>query len=243
MVDELTDELTIEQLASRTGMTVRNIRAHQTRGLVPPPQVKGRTGFYTREHVARLQLIREMQGSGFNLKAIEQLLSATPEGAGEEVLHLERLLMAPWEEEQSEVVTAADLASRFGGDGKATRRAIDLGIVIPMGDDRFEVPSPSLLRAGEDVIAMGIPLDHALAVMEKVVRHMRGVAQEFVKLFLRDVWRPFAEAGMPQEQLPTVRDSLERLRAVAWEVVRPTFERTMTTAVEEAFGKELKRLG
>ena len=239
----MSDELTIEQLASRSGMTVRNIRAHQTRGLVPPPQVKGRTGFYTREHVARLELIREMQGSGFNLKAIKQLLAATPEGSGEDVLKLERLLMAPWEEEQSEVVSAQDLAARFGGDAKATKRSVELGIVIPIGDDRFEVPSPSLLRAGEDVIALGVPLDHALAVMEKVVRHMRGVAQEFVRLFLKDVWRPFAEAGMPQEQLGPVRDALERLRSIAWEVVRPTFERTMTTAVEEAFGKELKRLG
>ena len=239
----MADELTIEELASRSGMTVRNIRAHQTRGLVPPPHVKGRIGFYTREHVARLELIREMQGSGFNLKAIKQLLDVTPEGAGEEVLSLERLLMAPWEEEQSEVVTAEDLATRFGGESKATKRSVELGIVIPIGENRYEVPSPSLMRAGEEVIRMGVPLDHALSVMEKVIRHMRGVAQEFVRLFLRDVWRPFAEAGMPQEQLGQVRDSLERLRAIAWEVVRPTFERTMTTAVEEAFGKELKRLG
>ncbi|HET7483030.1 MAG TPA: MerR family transcriptional regulator [Actinomycetota bacterium] len=235
--------LTIEDLAARTGMTVRNIRAHQTRGLLPPPLVRGRTGFYSPEHIARLELIREMQGSGFNLKAIKQLLDATPEGAGEEVLRLERLLMAPWEEERSEIISAADLATRFGGDAKATKRAVELGIVIPMGDGRFEVPSPGLLRAGEDVIAMGVPLDHALAVLEKVVRNMRGVAQEFVRLFLRDVWRPFVEAGMPQDQLTPVRESLERLRAVAWEVVRPVFQRTMSTAVEEAFGKELRRLG
>jgi DNA-binding transcriptional MerR regulator len=238
----MSEELTIEELASQTGMTVRNIRAHQTRGLVPPPEVKGRTGFYTREHAARLELIREMQGSGFNLKAIQQLLTATPEGAGEEVLRLERLLMAPWEEEQSEIVTAADLTRRFGGDSKATRRSAELGIVIPLGDGRFEVPSPSLLRAGEEVIALGVPLDHALTVMEKVMRHMRGVAQEFVRLFLRDVWRPFIEAGMPQDQLEPVRDALERLRSIAWDVVRPTFEKTMTASVEEAFGKELKRL-
>jgi hypothetical protein len=184
-----------------------------------------------------------MQGSGFNLKAIKQLLDVTPEGAGEDVLSIERLLMAPWVDEQSEIISAEDLAARFGGDGKATKRSIELGIVIPIGKDRFEVPSPSLLRAGEEVIALGIPLDHALTVMEKVVRHMRGVAQEFTRLFLRDVWRPFADAGMPQDQLGPVRDALERLRSIAWEVVRPTFEQTMTSAVEEAFGKELKRLG
>ncbi len=40
--------MTIRELAERTGMTVRNIRAHQTRGLLPPPVVRGRTGYYTR---------------------------------------------------------------------------------------------------------------------------------------------------------------------------------------------------
>ena len=237
------EELTIEEVSRLTGMTVRNIRAHQTRGLLPPPNVRGRTGFYGREHVARIELIREMQGSGFNLKAIKQLLELTPEGASEEVLHLERLLMAPWEEESSEIVDLAELQERFGANPKSARKAEELGLVIPLGEDRFEIPSPSLLKAGEDVVAMGVPLDHALSVMQKVRRAMRDVAQEFVRLFLRDVWRPFVDAGMPQERLPEVRRSLERLRGVAWEVVRPTFERTMTAEVEEAFGKELKRLG
>ena len=37
MVDA-TAELTIDELARETGMTVRNIRAHQSRGLLPPPR-------------------------------------------------------------------------------------------------------------------------------------------------------------------------------------------------------------
>ena len=52
------DELTIDELAARVGMTVRNIRAHQSRGLVPPPRLVGRTGFYGAEHVRRLETIR-----------------------------------------------------------------------------------------------------------------------------------------------------------------------------------------
>ena len=51
-------------------MTVRNIRAHQSRGLLPAPQVRGRTGFYGPEHEARIDLIRELQADGFKLEAI-----------------------------------------------------------------------------------------------------------------------------------------------------------------------------
>ena len=57
-------------------MTVRNIRAHQTRGLLPPPVVRGRTGYYNEEHVARIELTREMQADGLNLEAIRRVLES-----------------------------------------------------------------------------------------------------------------------------------------------------------------------
>src|SRR6186997_699527 len=87
--DAVTDvtqhEMTIDELARETGMTVRNIRAHQSRGLLPPPEVRARTGYYGPEHVARLRLIQDMQAGGFNLKAIERIVEAS-DGASEQVL-------------------------------------------------------------------------------------------------------------------------------------------------------------
>src|SRR6478672_6873826 len=106
-------ELTIDELAQQTGMTVRNLRAHQSRGLLPPPDVRGRTGYYGDEHLARVELIRELQGEGFNLEAIRKLL----EGAGgksEEVLRFTRAIREPFEDEQSEIVTLEELAEQFG---------------------------------------------------------------------------------------------------------------------------------
>ena len=70
----MTLELTIEQLAAETGMTVRNIRAHQARGLLDPPVVRQRVGYYGPEHVAQLKLIRDLQEDGFNLAGIKRLL-------------------------------------------------------------------------------------------------------------------------------------------------------------------------
>src|SRR5436305_3093000 len=75
--DEAAD-LTIDKLARRTGMTVRNLRAHQSRGLLPPPALRGRTGYYGAEHVERIELIKELQAEGFNLEGIRRLL----DGAG-----------------------------------------------------------------------------------------------------------------------------------------------------------------
>src|SRR3954464_10574081 len=88
--------LTIDELARRTGMTVRNLRAHQSRGLLPPPEVRGRTGFYGPEHVARVELIRELQAEGFTLGATRRLLEGA-QGASGEFLRFARATREPFE--------------------------------------------------------------------------------------------------------------------------------------------------
>src|SRR3990170_7350280 len=112
------DALTIDELARRTGMTVRNIRAHQSRGLLPAPQVRGRTGFYGPEHEARIGLIRELQADGFKLEAISRLLDSAG-GSSDEVLRFTRAVKAPFEDEQPQIVSATELAERWGADETA----------------------------------------------------------------------------------------------------------------------------
>ena len=43
MADPDPHELTIDELARVSGMTVRNIRSHASRGLLMPPEVRART--------------------------------------------------------------------------------------------------------------------------------------------------------------------------------------------------------
>src|SRR2546428_1976687 len=88
--------LTIEQLAAESGMTVRNIRSHRARGLLPAPEVRDRVGYYGPEHVTRLRLIQELQSEGFNLKGVERLLEQSP-GPAEQFLSFKRALGASFE--------------------------------------------------------------------------------------------------------------------------------------------------
>ncbi len=73
------NQLTIEQLAAQSGMSVRNIRSHQARGLLAPPEVRLRVGYYGPDHLAQLRLIRDLQDEGFNL-AGSSGCSTTPRG-------------------------------------------------------------------------------------------------------------------------------------------------------------------
>src|SRR3954466_5045373 len=88
-------ELTVDQLAARVGMTVRNVRAYASRGLLPPPRLVGRTGFYSREHVHRLLLVRELLDRGYTLAAVEKAISSRGYGLAGHALDLLRMLDSP----------------------------------------------------------------------------------------------------------------------------------------------------
>jgi DNA-binding transcriptional MerR regulator len=239
------ERMTIDALAQRTGMTVRNIRAHQSRGLLQPPEIEGRTGYYGAEHVARIELISEMQADGFNLAAIKRLLQDRP-GSDSEMLGFKRALMAPWEEEEHEFITAEELFERLlldqdNPNPQRLERAVRMGFLVDLGEGRFEIPSPTLFRAAEQLRALGIDADTALDVLDEIERGSRSIARAFVTLFVEQVWRPFAESGQSDSEWPDVRNAIERMRPLATDAVMAVFRRTMTEAVEQRFGEELER--
>src|SRR5947209_9920788 len=108
VVDDSITQRTIEQLAAESGMTVRNIRAHQARGLLAPPEVRLRVGYYGPEHLAQLRLIRELQDDGFNLSGIKRLLEDT-QGTAERLLQFKQALSTPASEEPAEMLTLSEL--------------------------------------------------------------------------------------------------------------------------------------
>jgi DNA-binding transcriptional MerR regulator len=236
------DGLTIDELAQRTGMTVRNIRAHQSRGLLPPPEVRGRTGYYGAIHVDRIELIREMQAQGFNLEAIRRLVEAAP-GGSDEPLRFLRAVAEPYTQEQPEVLTGADLAERWGStDAALLERAVKLGLLRPLGDGSFEDVTPGLTRAGKELERLGVPADVAIGLATTIRKHADGVARAYVKLFVEQVWKPFEAAGAPEERWPEVRAALERLRPLAADSLLAIFGVAMADASEQAFGREIERL-
>jgi DNA-binding transcriptional MerR regulator len=233
--------LTVEQLAYETGMSVRNIRNHQSRGLLPPPEVRARVGYYGPAHVARLRLIQEMQAEGFKLSAIERLIGEHGEDA-DRFVGLRQAVTAPFATEAPEVYTRQELVEKFGtDDDRLLDKAQKLGLLIDLGGERYEVPSPALVRAAEEVTGMGIDLPAALAVIERLNRNAQSSARTFVNLFVEEIWKPFDEAGRPDDGWPEIIAAIERLRPLALEAFNATFRLTLTTEIEKAFGEVLER--
>lgn len=238
-------KMTIGELARRTGMTIRNIRAHQTRGLLPPPDVHGRTGYYNEDHVARIELTREMQAEGLNLEAIRRVLE-TSEGSSREMVDFARALGAPFEDETPEIFDEEELATawrveRF--DPRLTHRAEKIGILRQLPDGKFEVISPRLQQAGAALIELGVSPQAALDTAEELRRSSEGVARTFVELFVREIWEPFDKAGRPEEDWPKVRQALDRMRPLASDALLAMFQITMGESTEKAGERTLRDAG
>jgi DNA-binding transcriptional MerR regulator len=239
------NQLTVEQLAALTGMTVRNIRAHQARGLLAPPEVRMRVGYYGPDHIAQLRLIRELQDDGFNLTAIKRLVSDT-EGTAERLLAFKQALSAAAGTEPPQRITRSELARRFhvcAAEAPAVLAAAqDLGVLVALTEDLFEVPSPSLLALAEEGVRNGIALTSALDALAEIERHVDSVSRSFVELFLGEVWKPFAQADMPAEGWPEIQDALGRLAPVASEALMAIFQRRLGLRLQGAFGEIARRV-
>jgi len=233
--------LTVEQLAYETGMSVRNIRNHQSRGLLPPPEVRSRIGYYGTEHVARLRLIQEMQAEGFKLSAISRLIGEHGADA-DRFVGLRQAVTAPFATEAPEIYSREELAEKFGtDDDRLIDKAKKLGLLVEIGEERYEAPSPALIRAAEEVMAMGIELPAALAAIEKLSRNAQTSARTFVDLFVEKVWKPFDDAGRPEEGWEEIIAAIGRLRPLAFDALNATFRLSLTTEIEKAFGEVLER--
>jgi DNA-binding transcriptional MerR regulator len=237
-------ELTVDALAARVGVTVRNVRAYSARGLLPPPRLVGRTGYYGREHVARLLLVREMLAEGYSLAMIERTLASAPPTASSATLALHRALLAPWLPPEPELTTGAELAARAGvaETPEIVDRLVGLGVVERLDDGRLLVLDPALLTAGLQVVELGVSPDELIAAQTRVNTYARKIADTYVQMFLRSDWQALVGTGAAPEQLDRVRATVARLQPAAAQALLAAFRTEMAAAVEGAVETVLSRL-
>jgi DNA-binding transcriptional MerR regulator len=242
--EDVDREFTVDELAARVGVTVRNLRAYSARGLLPPPRMVGRTGYYGREHVARLILVREMLAEGYSLAMIERTLATAPPTASSATLALHRALLAPWLPPEPESTTGAELAARAGvpENSAVVDQLVALGLVRRLDDGRLEVTDPALLTAGLQVVGLGVPPEELIAAQATVTQHVREIARTYVQMFVDTTWRSFVEAGAPPQELARVQAMVTRLQPVAAQALLAAFRTEMAVAVEAAVETELSRL-
>ena len=204
--------MTLLQLTDRVGLTVRNVRFYTARGLVPPPIRRGRSGYYTADHVARLELVQELQGHGFTLAAIERYVAQIPDHATPEDIALHRTMLAPWHADHPTTLTRAELNRRAGRSLTADdlETLVSLGVVEPAGRGKWSV-ALSQLSVAVGLLDLGYPVEAARAAAKVYAEHGRAIAEELYEVFRTQVWPHYRETGASPERIQEVVERLKPL--------------------------------
>lgn len=236
-------EYTVEELALAANTSVRNIRAYQDKGLLPPPALRGRKGIYNNQHLSRLRVIADLLDRGYTLASILDLISGLEQGVGlSEILGMESAINSPWAKEAPEVISMAQMIKMFGSQltPSAIKLASELGVATIQGT-QVRVSSMSTLKVAADLCATGIPLIDQLDILRMSRDNVEKVAKEFVRLISENVLSPYEQKSLPpKEEFPKIIDLIWRMRPMAEIVVKAELGRAMDLAASSILADQLE---
>ncbi|GBQ00983.1 MerR family DNA-binding transcriptional regulator [Streptomyces spongiicola] len=226
-------EYRIEDLAHRSGATVRTIRAYQDRGLLPRPARRGRSNVYGESHLARLRQIADLLDRGYTLASIRELLDAWDAGRGlGGVLGLVAEVHGPWTDEKADRVSRAELEAAFGGepDEGAITEAVELGVLerVPGRDDEFLVRSPQELAVAAELYTAGVPLGAITGQLRELRGQVEHIASSFLEFTTRHVFARYLGHRPPTDaEAVEAASMVRRLRPLARQTVDAELARAM----------------
>jgi len=202
--------LTLDELTERVGLSVRTLRFYTTKGLVPPPVRRGRSGYYTPEHIARLELVQELQSHGFTLAAIERYVAGIPADASPEDIALARTMLAPWQSDLPVEMDHRQLETKAGhplsDEDVATLQA--LGVLRRRGTSYLVAGNQ--LAIGIRLLELGFPREVAVAAAAVYQEHGEQMAKELFEV-IRDKLAPLYDDA----QSDRFREVMERLKPLS----------------------------
>jgi len=240
---EHSKEFTIDELSRESGVTVRNIRAYQDKGILPSPLIRGRTGIYDNKHLSRLYTIVNLLHRGYTANSIRELLEGIEQGVGiQELIGVETAVTSPWSNEQPETISLPKLAKLFGSNltPEAIEKAIELEIFQFEGSN-VRVHSMSTIKAASELSKLGIPLMEMLTIISMTRKNVEHVANEMVSLVANHVLAPYEGAALPpKKELPRIAELIWRLRPLAEVAVKAELARAMEKSATQILADRLE---
>ncbi len=252
----------VEELAAATGITVDTIRFYQGKGLIPPPDRRGRHAIYGTQHLARIQQIRSLLGEGFSLAQIgrvpppgsavasapapQAVIYSDAHPGGSPGANADALLGALAEQRSSQrVFTRAGLAAHAGVPEDVIIAAQTAGLLEPTQRDgvaHYSAVDLEMLQNGLSILGAGLPLSEFLPLASEHDGNMRTVAERGIDLFDDHVRKQAADGDDPEVVANAFRELLPRLtRLVALHFQRTVVRQAMERLRAKGEGPALDR--
>ena len=196
--------LRVEELAARVDVSVDTIRFYQKRRLLPPPERRGRIGWYGPEHVERLARIKDLQRRGFSLAVIRRIVSGELDRADEP---LAAAVVAAGDdaadEADEEFLTLGELAARSGVPEALIESIVREGLLVPRrhdGDARFTRADVDIVAAGLRLLETGLPMPELLTLARSHHEATRETAEGAVAMFDTYVREPLRASDVSDDE-------------------------------------------
>lgn len=237
-----TTEYSVSELAQAANTTVRNVRAYQDRGLIAPPERRGRNGIYTDQHLARLRIIGDLLGRGYTLANIAELMGAWEHGRElKQVIGVETALASPWSDEAPLTVPYAQLFDIPGVrvTPDQLRTLIELGHLHIEGD-QVRVTSPRLLRATTELLRAGIPPNVLLRQAVSMRVDIERIADGIARMMVEGLLDPYGKGRLPPAtEWPRLIEAARQLRPLVEVVVSTELAMAMERVATRYLGDRL----
>lgn len=238
-------EYRLDELARLAGVPTTTVRLYRTKGLLGAPRMEGRTGWFDESHLSRLRLIARLQGEGYSLAGIANLLTQWEQGRGlDAVIGVEAALDALIGETHAIELDPVELLSRFP-DGALTpdlmQRAAGLGLVQPTPEGRLRVTDRRFLETGASLAHMGIPLKVILDEWDALVEHTDVIADRFVKLFERHLAPKNWKRNLDDAKIEALAQTLAQLQVNARVVLSAALDASVARIGRARLGELVER--
>jgi len=124
----------------------------------------------------------------------------------------------------------------FGGvfEPQAFVAAEKMGVIAPLGEDRWEVRQPRLLRAGAELVGIGMPLLEVLDLGAQLRLRVAAVANLFVSSVAPYVVGAHPPGWVPDdEEMPRIIALVEQMRPLARVVVDEELAGTLEAGISD----------
>lgn len=210
-------EYRLDELATLSGVSVRNIRAYRERGLLDAPRRVGRWALYDDRHLAQLRAVNELLRKGYTSAHIAEFLDGTRQGRDlADVLGLQRAIFGP----PPRVAPAVDVDP----DGDEARRLLQYGLAEVI-EGELVLVNPNIAEIVGRVTGQLPYVQAMLRVSDGIAGLLDELASAVVGAWEQSLLAGFGENYVPEPAaLAELRRTVADYRAIARYVVADQLE-------------------
>lgn len=236
---------TVDELAAAAGLTVRTTRYYASLGLLPPPARRGRMAWYDDNHLARLEMIRALQGHGFTLQAIEKYLASLPADAGVEDLAVQRAMLTSWTVGEPIELTRRQLDQHAGRKLTDDEVALieEFGLLRRVTDERGGTRYTPVhgFDVAVELLQVDIPVAGMRAAGEAIEKHMSALAEELTSVLHHEVVEPWrrerSHSSHSREDAAQLENTIGTLRRLTLEAIVRGFQRSANKVITRSLDR------